>query len=111
MRHVQSVHNGIRLPCDQCNKTFSCRDAVKKHKRRVHDGIFHECAKCGKTFGEKSRLKHHMEARHGMSGLFDSIGMVSSIPETRENSIKSIISEFFDIPFTRQVMFSLCLNS
>ena len=35
--HIEAHHlEGIVLPCDQCEKTFRCRNSFSKHRRTDH---------------------------------------------------------------------------
>ena len=34
--HNDSVHEGIKLNCEFCNKVFSVRTELNRHKKKVH---------------------------------------------------------------------------
>jgi uncharacterized Zn-finger protein len=65
------VHNSVHTKqktfvCDVegCDKTFTGRAGLVKHKKVVHEGSFHECPECGKRFGQKSGMTTHYKTVH-----------------------------------------------
>ena len=36
VQHTQAVHEGVRYPCEICDKTFTTKSSVNKHKHRKH---------------------------------------------------------------------------
>lgn len=82
--HVQSTVASIqqssntqptRLPCDKCNKTFSRRDALKRHlnscqanPRGKRPGIDCDlCAPGAKVFSRRDHLYQHLRGFHKVS--------------------------------------------
>ena len=61
--HIKSKHEGIKYPCNQCDKQYS-RSGLREHKRYKHMGIVHACPECGKKTITKSDLKKHMRRHH-----------------------------------------------
>ncbi|CAB0044839.1 unnamed protein product, partial [Trichogramma brassicae] len=62
--HIESVHNGVTLPCDTCGKKYSDRSSLRVHIKTVHNGVTHSCDICGKTFSIKGYLKTHVDSVH-----------------------------------------------
>ena len=64
--HYKFVHEGIRLPCTQCNYKAKTRYIPQKHMSK-HEGE-HESfifGICGKVFKEHSKLAVHMRSHTG----------------------------------------------
>ena len=34
--HIGQLHEGKRIKCDECNKDFSRKDVLRKHRRAAH---------------------------------------------------------------------------
>jgi len=56
------------FPCDECRKTFSTRQAVKRHmekkvcqKRQKQEGAQNCCPNCNKIFADKYKLQTHLK--------------------------------------------------
>lgn len=64
-RHL-TVHNGVRFPCPDCDKTFSRKTYLTIHARK-HAGLkpFH-CCMCGRSFTQKGDCKKHERRIHGL---------------------------------------------
>ena len=45
-RHVDFVHNGFKLKCEECNKLFSGESPLRRHIRRDHIGVMRYCDLC-----------------------------------------------------------------
>ena len=59
--HIVSMHEKIRLKCDQCDYETSQRKYLNRHKSRRH-GVL-KCDQCDKTF-KKTSLKVHIASVH-----------------------------------------------
>ena len=63
--HVKHVHEGIRIPCDQCDKKYSTNQSLKLHIRTVHEGRRDwKCVSCEKEFAHSKDLKSHIKKVH-----------------------------------------------
>jgi uncharacterized Zn-finger protein len=63
-RHLTSAH-GIEVDrhvCGECDKTFSRRDFVVRHKRRYRSEDSLVCATCSRRFRQKDRLRQDQKA-------------------------------------------------
>ena len=63
--HIESIHDGVKYPCDQCNMKFSGRSYLKKHQRSVHEGIRYACNQCEYEAKWQGNLKKHKRVMHG----------------------------------------------
>merc|ERR1719318_1698520 len=62
-----NVHTKQRIfVCDveYCEKSYTRRSDLRRHKEVVHDGSSHECPQCGMSFGQKNTLKQHCKTIH-----------------------------------------------
>lgn len=65
-RHSQSQTNvvsKVRLPCDECSRTFSNWGYLKQHKNFVHIDTKYICGQCHKKFLTQKKLTEH-QLRH-----------------------------------------------
>jgi uncharacterized Zn-finger protein len=52
--------------CDQCQKEFVDKHALKLHVRQVHEQSTRAiCPNCNKVFYNKYTMAKHMEKKHG----------------------------------------------
>ena len=64
-QHVQIIHEGFRVTCDVCGKSFAQQSYLKKHHEAEHQGMSHFlCKYCGKTFPSPSAHKTHVKCVH-----------------------------------------------
>ena len=63
-QHIESVHEGIRHPCDQCAYQGKTKGLLRKHKIVHHEKRRHYCDQCDYMATDKKGLKIHMEAKH-----------------------------------------------
>ena len=60
-----AVHEGIKkFSCEFCQKAFAHREGMMKHIRTIHGGVRHNCEYCGKSFSQSSALKTHVKNSH-----------------------------------------------
>ena len=72
-RHIDTVHEMKKYPCDLCNKLLSRPDKVVAHKKSVHQFIQeNECLDCGKSFRNVINLKYHVDLVHQKQNNRDS---------------------------------------
>ena len=61
-RHVETVHERVRLSCDICESTFQRVDYLKSHMKSMHSKS--RCSFCGKTFMKEESLEVHKNKAH-----------------------------------------------
>ena len=55
-RHSQSQHEGFKYVCPECNYVVTTPSGLMNHKRKIHDGIKYTCDLCDKYSGASSNL-------------------------------------------------------
>ena len=70
--HQRSVHEGLKLKCDKCDKTVNNPDSLKVHERAHHrQKVEYSCNECEfTTTGQKVQLFQHAERAHGTKEHF-----------------------------------------
>ena len=61
--HIRSLHDGIRLSCDQCNYETSQQSNLKRHKETEHELIKYSCDQC-EYRGSSCALRNHVKTKH-----------------------------------------------
>ena len=56
---VNSIHQKIRLACDQCEVSYTNKRSLMIHKEHVHQGKTVECDICLKPFPSKMHIHLH----------------------------------------------------
>ena len=63
-KHKKSIHQGLTYNCDRCDQTFAYSQGLQRHKRSVHEGERFECKICQKTFSQAENLSRHKRSVH-----------------------------------------------
>nr|XP_022325385.1 zinc finger protein 91-like isoform X2 [Crassostrea virginica] len=64
--HIEIVHNGKRLKCQECNKQFCFKGALNRHQLSKHMNMLnHTCMYCEKKFVSKNCMQKHMRVHTG----------------------------------------------
>ena len=59
---VHSSEEDIRVACDECEKSYSTREGLKRHKSSEHLGLReYLCKDCPAQFARKDNLDIHMK--------------------------------------------------
>ena len=63
-QHVQSVHNGVKYNCVQCDYKAcgykaSQKENLQKHVQSVHNGLKYNCVQCDHKATQKQSIKQH----------------------------------------------------
>ncbi|OON13677.1 zinc finger, C2H2 type [Opisthorchis viverrini] len=71
-RHMKAKHP----ICEECGKTFSQKDGLRKHVQTVHSklGCF-TCAQCGKSLSSSFALRKHINSMHESVPKDESLSM------------------------------------
>ena len=57
MLHIQTVHEELKCPCEDCGRQFTDANNLGRHIKVIHEGINNfACEKCEKRFGSKREL-------------------------------------------------------
>ena len=59
--HRENKHEGVRWPCDQCDKQFREKSVLQKHIKGVHEGVRFNCKLCDFEAPYQSSLINHMK--------------------------------------------------
>ena len=64
LKHIQSVHKGIKYPCNQCEYKATQQGNLKTHIESVHEKVKYPCHQCEYKATRQSNLKTHIESVH-----------------------------------------------
>lgn len=64
--HVRVEHEGIKFKCSECEFEGKQQSHVNSHYKKVHLNIKHPCDKCSKVFQGRGALKEHMLKVHSI---------------------------------------------
>ena len=80
--HRAVHHEGLRFPCDACEKELKSKADLQRHKAEIHRGVRHGCDLCPSSFSQKSKLNAHKRLKHLGDTKFacDSCGKAFSVP-------------------------------
>ena len=62
--HIESVHVGMKYPCNQCNYKATTQSSLKTHILSVHDCVKYPCHQCEYKATQQSHLKRHIDSVH-----------------------------------------------
>ena len=65
--HYQNIHEGIRWPCDKCDKQARDRGALNRHMKEEHghgNHIPYKCNKCDFESKFRPSMNNHFKAYH-----------------------------------------------
>ena len=63
--HIQSLHDGIKYPCNQCDYQAKRLGHLREHIESKHEGIKYLCDHCNYQASQQSALRRHMKSKHG----------------------------------------------
>ena len=61
---MKTVHSNEEFECNTCNKSYSNKEALKRHLQFVHSNEKFKCSKCNKSYSNKDNLNRHMKFVH-----------------------------------------------
>ena len=59
-----TVEESKQFKCEDCNKSYTALNTLRKHVQSVHEGLKHHCEVCKKSFKYLSNLKKHIKEVH-----------------------------------------------
>ena len=63
-RHKQSVHEGVKYPCNKCEYQATTKGALQRHQKSEHEGVKYSCNQCEYQAKEQDSLKRHQQSNH-----------------------------------------------
>ena len=64
MRHIQSVHEGIKFPCNQCDYIGIHKTNLQRHVQSIHADRKSPCNQCDYQATTSESLKRHKQIYH-----------------------------------------------
>ena len=61
MNHIQSIHEGIKYVCNQCDYQATTQSNLTQHIEHKHEGVKYACKQCdyqGSMYGLRSHIRH-----------------------------------------------------
>lgn len=63
--HIDAIHTKCRFKCDMCEKSYSFKAALYKHRLLIHlEGKKHKCPLCDYLAGSKHEIRLHHNNHH-----------------------------------------------
>ena len=62
--HIQSIHEGIKYACDQCDYRASTQSSLTRHIQSVHKSVKNACNQCDYQATRQGKLRRHIEINH-----------------------------------------------
>ena len=56
--------------CDLCDKKFTEKGTLKRHKKQFHEGVMYPCNDCDATYDTTDKLKEHWNVAHSTDEEF-----------------------------------------
>ena len=63
-RHKQSVHEGVTYACDQCDYQAARQYNLTLHIQSKHEGVMYACDKCDCQATQQGNLRAHIQSIH-----------------------------------------------
>ena len=64
IRHIQSMHEGVKYACNQCDYQVSTQTHLRNHIMSKHEGVKYACIQCDQQFALNSGLIRHIKSIH-----------------------------------------------
>ena len=64
IKHIQSYHESIKYPCNQCDYEFTSQCSLKRHIQSQHECIKYPCNQCDYQGATKGSLQAHIQSKH-----------------------------------------------
>ena len=62
--HIQSKHEGIKYPCNQCDYQATQQSNLQTHIQCIHEGVKYPCNQCDYQATTQSNLQRHISTKH-----------------------------------------------
>lgn len=63
IRHSQSIHEGVKYACNQCDKKFAQQETLTTHIKSKHEDIKYASNQCDQ-YSKQSNLANHIKSKH-----------------------------------------------
>ena len=64
MIHIDSVHEGIKYPCNKCEYKASTQSYLNEHINAIHKGKKFYCKHCDFKTPWRNHLRTHTKSKH-----------------------------------------------
>ena len=64
LKHIKSIHEGVKFPCAQCDYTATDQNSLGRHIKSIHEGVKFPCDQCEFKATRKGNLLKHKKSRH-----------------------------------------------
>ena len=62
--HKQTVHQGVKYACDQCDSQFTQQSDLTRHIQSKHEGVKYACDQCDYQATQQNNLGRHIKIKH-----------------------------------------------
>ena len=66
--HNESIHEGIRHPCQLCDYQAVTKKLLTTHTESIHKGVMFHCKYCPHKSRDNGSLRRHILTKHEFSG-------------------------------------------
>ena len=62
--NIQSIHEGVKYTCNQCDQQFTQNTSLTKHIKSIHEDVKYPCNQCDYQATQRWVLRRHGNLRH-----------------------------------------------
>ena len=70
LKHLESIHEGVKYLCDQCDYKATRKTHLLRHLKSKHEGVKYPCDQCDFKASQKSNLLTHIKSKHEGKNFF-----------------------------------------